>query len=267
MKLNVRLTIWIAVFAASAGVAKYFVEGRGWAHIPITTLTGSILSGVTFVIGFVLSSLIKDYKEAEKLPLEIASSIKNLADDGEYFAAQLADFDDEPLREHLGRLCDLATNTITSSADPELDSALRSVLVCISSLDRAGAPPNHTVRMKTDVFAIRKAIERARYIRRIFNLPTAYTLVVTLAFVAMALLFITTADHRVGIAVATGMLAYLYAYLVRLIAVVENPFAKRRGDRMDDISLYLIREAAADLKSHRAKPTSTPAGLPRPHQP
>jgi hypothetical protein len=251
MKLNLRLTGLITLFAVAAGVGKYAIDTQGWSRLPVTTLTGSILSAVTFVIGFVLNSLIKDYKEAEKLPLDIATAVKNLADDGEYFAEQLDDFDDAELRANLGRLCDMAINTIIKTTDPELDVALRAVLRNISDLDRAGAPPNHTVRMKSDVFLIRKAIERARYIRRIYNLPTAYTLVVTLAIIGMGLLAATKADHRVGMAVATAVLAYLYGYLVRLIAIVENPFAKHRGKRSDDISLYLIREAAADVAAER----------------
>ena len=196
-----------------------------------------------------LNSLIKDYKDAEKLPIDIATSIKNLADDGAYFAHQLADFDDAPMRANLLKLCDLSRTTIRDTLDPDLDTTLRAVLRNISDLDHAGAPPNHTVRMKSDVFLIRKSLERARYIRKIFNLPTAYSLVVTAAVVGMSLLIATKADHQIGIAVSTGVLAFLYAYLVRLIAIVENPFVQKGVKQADDISLYMIRETAADLSA------------------
>lgn len=260
MRFNVLLTLKIAALACLAGLAKYGIDEAGWSRLPLTALTGSILSAVTFVIGFVLNSLIKDYKDAEKLPLEISSAIKNLADDGEYFANQLDDFDDTQLRADLHRLTELATNTILNTIDPDLDAALRAVLRNISDLDRAGAPPNHTVRMKADLFLIRKSIERARYIRKIFNLPTAYSLVLTAAIVGIALLAMTTADHRVGIAVSTSVLVFLYTYLLRLISIVENPFAKHNG-QMDDISLYMMREAAEDVAprpAHVPSPVDAP---------
>jgi hypothetical protein len=247
VRFNTILTIKIALVAVATGLLKYAFDEANLSRLPLTALTGSILSAVTFAIGFVLNSLIKDYKDAEKLPIDIATSIKNLADDGTYFAEQLEAFDDAPLRANLLRLCDLSRNTIRDTIDPDLDTVLRAVLRNISDLDRAGAPPNHTVRMKGDVFLIRKSLERARYIRKIFNLPTAFSLVVTAALVGMALLIATRGEHRVGIAVATGVLAFLYAYLVKLIAIVENPFSQQKGRQADDISLYMIRETASDL--------------------
>lgn len=249
---NYGLTLKIALLAIAASALKYGIDTLDFARLPLTALTGSILSAVTFVIGFVLNSLIKDYKDAEKLPIDIATAINNLGDDGAYFAHQLPNFDDTSLRANLLQLCDLSVETIRDTINPDLDTTLRAVLRNISDLDLAGAPPNHTVRMKTDVFLIRRSLERARYIRKIFNLPTAHTLVVTVAVVGMGLLLLTRSEHRVGIAVSTGVLAFVYAYLLRLIAIVENPFAAHRNQRLDDISLYSIRETAADLQTRPA---------------
>jgi hypothetical protein len=48
-----------------------------------TSLHNSVISSVIFVIGFLLSATIADYKESEKIPAEFASTVENMYEDGE----------------------------------------------------------------------------------------------------------------------------------------------------------------------------------------
>jgi len=49
--------------------------------IELNALFTSLIAGTIFLIGFLISGVLSDYKESEKLPSELSASIKTLYDD------------------------------------------------------------------------------------------------------------------------------------------------------------------------------------------
>ena len=47
----------------------------------LNALFTSLVAGIIFLIGFLITGVLSDYKESEKLPSEITASIKTLIDD------------------------------------------------------------------------------------------------------------------------------------------------------------------------------------------
>ncbi len=47
----------------------------------LNALFTSLVAGTIFLIGFLISGVLTDYKESEKLPSELAATLKSLFDD------------------------------------------------------------------------------------------------------------------------------------------------------------------------------------------
>ena len=54
---------------------KYGFHLLNWEPIEQSSLHNGVLSSATFVIGFLLSATIADYKESERLPSEFSARI------------------------------------------------------------------------------------------------------------------------------------------------------------------------------------------------
>lgn len=61
-----------------AGVVKTVFHLLGWEVIPkeLTTFFPSILTGIIFILGFLLAGVVTDYKESEKIPKEIDEKLR-----------------------------------------------------------------------------------------------------------------------------------------------------------------------------------------------
>ena len=60
-----------------AGIAKLSAHFLGWEFIPkeLTAFFPSILTGIIFILGFLLAGVVTDYKESEKIPNEMVGSL------------------------------------------------------------------------------------------------------------------------------------------------------------------------------------------------
>ena len=58
-------------------VIKTAIHYFGWEIIPkdMTSFFPSILTGIIFILGFILAGVLADYKESEKIPNEISTSL------------------------------------------------------------------------------------------------------------------------------------------------------------------------------------------------
>jgi hypothetical protein len=61
--------------------AKLVIHLLDADFITLTTLFGSVVAANVFLLGFLLAGTLSDYKESERLPGELASSIETIADE------------------------------------------------------------------------------------------------------------------------------------------------------------------------------------------
>jgi len=65
----------------AVGFLKYIAHTHGFEYMELNALFTSLVAGTIFLIGFLISGVLSDYKESEKIPSELAASIKTLLDD------------------------------------------------------------------------------------------------------------------------------------------------------------------------------------------
>ena len=68
-----------ALLAGLVGLAKIFVHYIAIEPIKPNTLFTSLIASTVFLLGFLLSGVLSDYKESERIPGEISTSLETLA--------------------------------------------------------------------------------------------------------------------------------------------------------------------------------------------
>ena len=60
---------------------KLLSHKYGLEFMELNALFTSLVAGTIFLIGFLISGVLSDYKESEKIPSELSASMKTLLDD------------------------------------------------------------------------------------------------------------------------------------------------------------------------------------------
>ena len=60
---------------------KLLSHQMNWEFLTLNSLFGAIISANVFLVGFLISGVLVDYKEAEKLPGELACSLEVMTDE------------------------------------------------------------------------------------------------------------------------------------------------------------------------------------------
>lgn len=60
---------------------KLLAHQSNWEFLTLNSLFGAIISANVFLIGFLISGVLVDYKESEGIPGELSSSLEVLADE------------------------------------------------------------------------------------------------------------------------------------------------------------------------------------------
>ena len=95
------------IFLVSASMAilvvalKYVLHILGFEPVEQSSLHNGVISSVTFVIGFLLSATIADYKESERMPSEFAAQVENMYDDAASIYQNYPTFDIEGFRSQM----------------------------------------------------------------------------------------------------------------------------------------------------------------------
>jgi len=81
MRSRWRLAISVLPAVALVAVAKTIVTEIGAESIELNPLYTGLVAGNIFLLGFLLAGTLSDYKESEKLPVELAASLDSISDE------------------------------------------------------------------------------------------------------------------------------------------------------------------------------------------
>ena len=243
-----RLLIETALIMAAIVGAKYAAELAGLEFISPSLLYTSIIAGGVFILSVILSGLITDFKESEKLPVEIATAAENIYDDAVAIKMSRPDFNLERLRT---LLLDALTNTFEEvrSGNPEKTlTAINALSQSFVEMEKLGVIANYIVRLRQEQSAMKKAVLRIHHIQRIQFLPSAHIFAQTTVYLIIGLLLFTRLEPQRDGLILIAFVTYLFVFLIKLIRLIETPFEAGQKSS-DEISLVLLRETIQRLKA------------------
>lgn len=252
---NKRILLWALGVTALVSIAKLVLHLINFEPIPQTSIHNSLISSTIFVIGFVLSATITDYKESERIPAEFASNIEDIYNDASQIHKRYPDFDLDRLRTSLIDVLDTfreGTHQSRQAARREIADLHQS----FGAMEAAGVPPNFIAKLKSQQSVLLRNMFRVNYIQRIKFIPSATTLVRSISILVIGVLLLTRTDSFTGSLLIGAGITFIMVYIQMLIQVVSTPFHEEGATR-DDVSLFLIREAREylikDGKKQKAK--------------
>lgn len=246
-----RLFFTVAVVVLALGCVKVAVHYYGLEILELNSLLTSGIGGAIFIIGFLLSSVLADYKEAERIPADIRTSIEAIDGDLEAFASINAEFDLAGCRRILLATIDTLRSGLGHARDhkdiPPVLAEIGKLTPIFGRLESMGMTANFVVRLRTTQDVLRRSMLRIYQIQRVEFVPSVHVLVQTLVFSIVAMMLFLKTEGDPASAIMFGFISYMFVYALYLVRLLEQPFAKGHGS-VDDVSFFLLDELEAGLR-------------------
>jgi hypothetical protein len=208
--------------------------------LSVTNLITAFIGGAIFTIAIIFTGTLTDYKESEKIPGEIATSIRSFYSDLDLIRVQ-----DKTIvyriQENTAALLRCITtnfrNNVWSLED--MDSAVDTINEDIARLVDLNVPPNFVIKLKTEMTNIDRISHRIKTIAETSFIPAAYTIAELAAAGVVILLFFVKLDPYYEGLVLFTVLCMLLTALLLLIKDMDNPFEVGKNTYAD-IDLFLL---------------------------
>lgn len=232
-------------------VIKNYLHSKGLEPIEQSSLHNGVISSATFVIGFLLSATISDYKESERIPPEFAANLEDMYTDAEAIHQSYPKFDLEGFRAQLQKISTKFDDKVRESKTG-VSEQIHALSPYFAEMEKAGVPPNFIVKLKSQQIILLKNRKRINYIQKINIIPSATLLTRSIVFLVIGLLIFTNIEPYTGSLAITGIISYVLIYMMILVHVISTPFHEA-GETRDDVSMFLVEEAREFLEDKKKK--------------
>lgn len=233
------IAVKIIPFVAVIGGLKYLFHTQGWEVMELNALFTSLVGGTIFLIGFLISGVLSDYKESEKLPSELAASLRTLNDDTDTL---IRSFDSKAAREFKAYQKELYYSLVKWFYKNERTAVMLDKISAmndhISAIEKEGIQVNYVIRLKNEQNSLRRMLLRIDTVRDTNFIGPAYTIVEVMGLLIAFGLIIIKIDPFYASLFFTTLVTFLVAYMFLLIHDLDNPFDYSvKGESGTEVSL------------------------------
>ena len=262
MSVTKRFKLFFTVLAVVT-LLSFVKTGVHWFSLEFLTLNTLLTSGIAgaiFILGFLLSSVLADYKEAERIPTELRVALDAINSDVTSFAIANEKVELKTCRDTLRKIVDLLRDGLGhagghSNLRPALDQIDR-LAGLFADLEGLGMPANYIVRLRTAQDSLRRSVLRIYHIQKVQFVPSVHVLVQTLVVSIILLLLFLKTEGSPESALMFGFICYLFVYALYLIQLLEQPFLKGHNT-FDDVSLFLLTEFSEKFDGQKSAVAGT----------
>lgn len=230
-------------------VLKLIFHKYGFEYISLNALFTSLIAATTFLIGFLITGVISDYKESEKIPGDMSAGLEALYDEVYILDKNKGN---EVTKNYLEFYREFLDSIISWFYRKE---KTRNMLAKLHEMDNHFAEiegiiqPNFLTRMKNEQANLRKMIIRVDNIRDMSFVQSAYAIVEALAFFVIAGLLILKVEPFYEALFFTILVSFLMVYMIFLIKDLDNPFDySEHGENGTEVSIKPIHDLIERIK-------------------
>ncbi len=219
------LTIKIIPIIILVIVLKFLAHKYGFEIITLNALFTSLVAGTIFLIGFLISGVLSDYKESEKIPSELSACLESLYDESYTIAKSKNSKAAKELIEYQKTfVASLKDWFYKKEKTQNLLKKLSKMGDYFVELEKEGVQAGFIIKMKNEQNNIRKAILRIHTIRDTDFIASAYAIVEALAFFIILGMILIKIDPFYESLFFTILVTFLLSYMIFLIKDLDNPF-------------------------------------------
>jgi hypothetical protein len=248
MRLNVGLFRKIGKWSLAAQVlpialaictTKFAIHHFDFEFISLNPLFSGLLAATVFLLGFLISGVLSDYKESEKLPGELAVALESMADQIAVIRlggkARLAG-------DHLKYVDDLLSMIFGwFYGEVPFERVMQKVgdFSALAADMGKDVPPQFIARLLQEQGSLRRILTRIEVIRETCFVRSAYAIAEIMAVLLILGLVFTRMDPFYESLFFLGIISFLLIYLLMLIRDLDNPFEYTRdgSNDSDEVSL------------------------------
>lgn len=228
-----------------------------WEFWTFDSLTGTLFAAASFVIAFMLSGTLQDYSSSAYMPIEIVNALEAIEDANLLVAKSCPHYAPEPLRKELVAIDQAILAWLQEGAAiADVETSLENLNGHFSDMLKAGEVPVIS-RVQSEQTRIRLLIDHVRQIRDTDFLGPAYALLEFFFIGAvLTLLLVKTASFAQNL-VMSSLLFTVFAYWLRLIRDLDNPFQYAGHSSLDvDLSSLVTLRDRLTQKLNSAENTA-----------
>lgn len=215
--------------------------------LTINNLFSGLVAANVFLMGFLLSGILSDYKESEKIPGDIAVHLSILYDE---IGAMISS--DSELSEKIRlRLKDFTSNIIDwffrrIKTNTILD-LLEEINGMIASYD-GKVQANYIIRLKQETGSLKKLIIRTETIRDTNFISSGYLIAICTTIILCFGLLFSKLDPFIESVFFVGAISFLMVFLLFLIHDLDNPFNYNSNRSVENVSLHPVHRILNRMK-------------------
>lgn len=235
-------------FVLGIVILKFASHSLGYEFLSLNTLFGAIISANIFLIGFLISGVLVDYKESEKIPGEMASSLEAMADEGYIIYKNKKS---EAARDYLKKLSafnDLLVQWFYKKAKTaDLKKELlgfNDVFLAFEGLTQA----NFIARLKQEQNTVRRLVTRSHTIRETSFLGTGYAIAEVITFLLVTGLIFIKIDPFYESVFFVFFVSFVLVYMIYFIKDLDNPFDYNEEENfVEEVSLKPLLDSKKQI--------------------
>jgi hypothetical protein len=243
------LAIQVIPFVVAVIAIKLLFNFLGWEVLTISPLLTSLIAANVFLLGFLISGILSDYKESEKLPGEMAASLETIADECEIlYNAKKA----KPAKDCLRHIYQLNISLLNWFVKEERSKNLMKDISYLNHYFLAFEPltqANFISRLKQEQNILRKQIIRTHTIRETSFVKAGYTIAEITTGLLLIGLCLTEILPFYESLFLLGTVSFLLIYMQLLIKDLDNPFDHYESKHGSRVSLMPLEETKKRLEA------------------
>jgi len=227
--------------------------------ITINTLTGTFFGGVFFTISIIFSGAMTDFKEAEKIPGELAVLLKAMHTDAKLISPQgkdnLEEIEQKDIINHIESLLSTINANLRGNHwhKSQLDEEINKINTDIIDLWAKGASPSPLMKLRDNLTNIDRLSHRIDYIAYTADIPGAY-LICDLSLAAVLIIFVFAQNEwGFGGLLLFALVAFVLTAIVQLIHDIDNPFEYDKNT-IADVDMSVLFKLENFWKTGRTNP-------------
>lgn len=242
-RLLLRVSAWVVVIVC----AKFAVHFMGWEVISINPLFSGIIAANVFLMGFLLSGVLSDFKESERLPGELSASLENLAQEVAAIRMAKAEADVGPCLILLAQLSrEILSWFHKKLRTAELMERLNGLTPQLAAMEQ-WSQATLVARLKQEQSNLRRTLIRIHTIRETSFVSSGYLLADLVTALLCTGLILARIEPFYESLFFVSVIAYLMIFLLKLIRDLDNPFGYYHRKSSEDVSLKPIEDTAERL--------------------
>ena len=257
------MLIKVSALVLAIGLAKLLAHQLDWEWIRPNPLVTSLVASTVFLLGFLLNGVLGDFKESEKLPGELATSLETLGLEIQAIPihkpeAQVG-YPLAAVAELGGSILDWLLNRLSTNELLRRYQQVHGQVVQASV--QLGIPPLQA-RLMAEMAQILKLINRVETIRETSFITLVYWLAAAGIVLLSGGLVFTATDVLEESIFFILVIAFLLIFLLRLISDIDNPFGHADATSAEDVSIDLLVASVLRLEEMAAAASLTIASVP-----